>query len=92
MTPAPTQGWLSKSEAQALIAASAPNAPQHYKFRNIRSGRARPHLRTMVRGHRIYIHMREIEQHPFITSAAPLRPIPPGYITTAAAQAIIAAC
>ena len=27
MTPAPPQGWLSKSEAQALIAASAPNAP-----------------------------------------------------------------
>ena len=96
MTSAPPQGWLSKSEAQALIAASAPNAPQHYKFRNIRSGRARPHLRTMVRGHRLYIHkadlLREIEQHPFITSAAPLRPIPPGYITTAAAQAIIAAC
>ena len=95
MTPAPPQGWLSKSEAQALIAASAPNAPQHYKFRNIRSGRARPHLRTMVRGNRLYIHkadlLREIEQHPFITSAAPLRPIPPGYITTAAAQAIIAA-
>ncbi len=49
MTPAPPQGWLSKSEAQALIAVSAPNAPQNYKFRNIRSGRARqthPHHGT----------------------------------------------
>ena len=75
MTPAHPQGWLSKSEAQALIAVSAPNAPQNYKFRNIRSGRARRHIRTMVRGHRLYIHkadlLREIEQHPFITSAAP---------------------
>ena len=48
MTPAPTQDWLSKSEAQALIAASAPNAPQHYKFRNIRSGRAGPHRRLLI--------------------------------------------
>ncbi len=73
--PRPPQGWLSKSEAQALIAVSAPNAPQNYKFRNIRSGRARQHIRTMVRGHRLYISeadlLREIEQHPFITSAAP---------------------
>ncbi len=95
MTPAPPQDWLSKSEAQALIAASAPNAPQHYKFRNIRSGRARPHIRTMLWGHRLYIHkadlLREIEQHPFITSAAPILPIPAGYITGAEAQAIIAA-
>lgn len=92
-SPSP-EGWLSKSEAQALIAASAPNAPQDYQFRNIRNGSARSHIRTMVWGHRIYVHkadlLREIEQHPFVSSSAPIIPIPQGYITSAEAQAIIA--
>lgn len=97
MTPRTSSpdGWLSVKEAQTLIAASAPYAPQHYRFHNIRGGRARHHIRTMLWGRRLYIHkadlLREIDQHPFITSTAPDLPIPAGYITTAEAQAIIAA-
>ena len=89
-------GYILKSTAQALIAASGPNAPQNYKFDKIRSGRARKHIRTMVRGQRLYVHkddlLREIEQHPFVSSyaCAPQRPVPPGYITTAEVRAIIA--
>lgn len=89
-------GYISKKEAQAIIAASAHNAPKNYKFDKIRSGRAHKHIRTMVQGRRLYIHkadlMREIEQHPFVSSytCAPQRPVPPGYITSAEARAIIA--
>lgn len=95
-SPSP-EGWLSKSEAQTLIAASAPNAPKNYKFDKIRSGRAHKHIRTMVQGRRLYIHkadlMREIKQNPFVSSyaCAPQRPVPPGYITTAEVRAIVAA-
>lgn len=94
-SPSP-EDWLSKSEAQALIAASGPNAPKNYKFDKIRSGRAHKQIRTMVQGRRLYIHkadlMREIEQNPFVSAytCAPQRPVPPGYITTAEVRAIIA--
>lgn len=97
MTHKIPDGYILKSTAQALIAASGPNAPKNYKFDKIRSGRARKHIRTMVQGRRLYIHkadlMREIEQHPFVSSytCAPQRPVPPGYITTAEARAIVAA-
>ena len=67
-------GYISKKDAQALIAASNPYAPKNYEFKGVITGKVRPALRAMMIGRYLYVNkddlMREIKAAPFISTKA----------------------
>lgn len=85
-------GYILKSEAQALIAESNPYAPKKYEFKGVDKGKVRPNLRVIVMGSCLYVNkadlLREMKAAPFISTKAHMRM--GEYISAKEVKAIIA--